>query len=247
MERYPSEMPLLRKGINQRRNGREQMSGLANEKWTVFKQLWASNFKNLTEADGILYWQNFVEKCQYWSILEEAVALLSDRYRRQKENDSYAQMPKLPELKNLYFALINKELQAGQSKDASSYICPHCRNCGYVTIVADTKKPVYESICDPRKPCPSETVSVMAGPCICNRDQRYPDGFRKKCVGNSFGPADGGTGNERDYIGKCLSLYNQQQERLNEIETRPEESNPQVEQRPSEESNPFKEIVAEIQ
>ena len=168
------------------------------DNWTNFKSLWASEFKSLTESDGVTRWKEFVDEVKHWNTLEECVMILSDQYHTRKEENSYEKMPDLHILKRMYFKELDKD-----KYQYSGHNCMICNNSGWVTIVMKDNV-----ICSPSNLVwieKGEIIGIYVGPCSCRLgDFAYPMAQRNACVANRFGAADSGTGFENDYVRKCI-------------------------------------------
>jgi len=174
-----------------------------------FRQLWAANIKNLTKDDGVEVWQNFIEReVTEESMLEEAIAILTDQYHTKRENNPFTKAPMFPELRGLYYRLVNRSKQ----QVTKGYKCLYCGNSGYVTVVI-----VNRQICDPKTPqsINGKDAGVFVESCICALGDNYVPWSRKEEANKKrMGNPNDGTGYEWEYLQKCREFDENKQEQF---------------------------------
>jgi len=129
-----------------------------------FGQLYAANFRQLTESDGLKYWAEFVEK-MHDGTLREAVESLATEYASKKSVDRMTAPPRLADVKNAYFRLRQRKRQEEIARYAGAgSVCAYCDNLGLVIICVDSKG----NLCNPEEsPKYRSGIGVYNAPCAC--------------------------------------------------------------------------------
>lgn len=186
--------------------------------WQLFLSNFSAKVKNLTAADGLPVWKNFVDKADE-KILLQAIEKLGEICALKRQGN-YQVTVKLPDLEGHYF-----ELWRGSRRGENGGFCSICGRAGFVTVVQEGNP---GRVIDPRSPEPFRpgSIGIFVAPCVCDSSKRLWTGVsyeqRQENVrlrftdsyDNSRGRTESFTSAQAaawNFINHCIGLYERQQ------------------------------------
>ena len=103
--------------------------------WNLFFDIYSSNFRTLTEKDGLPEWKRFADQIKSPDVLRDAIKPLAESYALGKNSGLGSKAPTLYQIRKAFTDHCNK-IRSEQDFAANIQTCTSCRGSGYFFVFA---------------------------------------------------------------------------------------------------------------